>query len=202
MLIISKCDYKKAVTVLKDGGLVAFPTETVFGLGCLASKEECFNELCKVKNRPADKPFTLMCSSIKQAEPYVEIDEIALKIINNFFPGQLTLILKAKNGLKDYLDLKTGYIGIRIPDDEFVLNMIGEVGEPLLVTSANISGQPVALNDEDALFYFKDKIDVIVKGHGYSNVPSTVVMLKDGKLNVLRQGIITKEQLEEVINEK
>lgn len=202
MLIISKCDYKLAVESIKKGGLVAFPTETVFGLGCLASKKEYFEKLCKVKNRPADKPFTLMCSSIDQALPYVVIDETAKKIIDNFFPGQLTLILKAKEGIENYLDLGTGYIGIRIPADDFVLKMIDEIGEPLLVTSANISGQPVAETDEDALFYFKDKIDVIVKGKGYSKIPSTVVMLKDNKLNILRQGIITKEQLEEVLNGK
>lgn len=200
MLIISKCDYKLAIDCIKKGGLVAFPTETVFGLGCLASKEEYFNKLCMVKNRPADKPFTLMCSSIEQALPYVEIDETTKKIVDKFFPGQLTLIVKAKENIPHYLDLGTGYIGIRIPADDFVLKMIDEIGEPLLVTSANISGQPVAETDEDALYYFKDKIDVIVKGKGYSKIPSTVVILKDNKLNILRQGIITKEELEEVIN--
>ena len=76
MLLISKCEVEKAIDIIKKGGLACFPTETVFGLGCIASKEESFLRMVKVKNRPVDKPFTLMCSSINQALNYIEYDGI------------------------------------------------------------------------------------------------------------------------------
>ena len=80
MLLISKCEVEKAIDIIKKGGLACFPTETVFGLGCIASKEESFLRMVKVKNRPVDKPFTLMISSLKQVDELVEISDIAKKI--------------------------------------------------------------------------------------------------------------------------
>jgi len=202
MLIISKCEIEKAAKILKDGGIVSFPTETVFGLGCICSNYESFKRLCKVKHRPVDKPFTLMCSSDKQVEKFLEISNKAKIIIRRFFPGQLTLILPTKNNVDEQIDLKTGFVGIRIPDDEFVLKLIEMVGEPLLVTSANISGDKPAYNDKEVENYFKDEIDCLVKGESKSNVPSTVIMLKNDQLILLREGIIKLNKIQEVIMEK
>lgn len=200
MLIISQSKVDSVIDIIKKGGLVVFPTETVFGIGCVASKEESYEALCKAKNRHPDKPITLMCSKIEQVEKYVVIDDVAKKIIEKFFPGQLTLILKAKKDVPHYIDLGTGYVGIRIPDSKFVIDMINKVGEAMLVTSANISDFPPATNDKEALNYFKDNVDVIIKGESVSNVPSSVIKLDHGKLIVLREGLIKKEELEEVIH--
>ncbi len=202
MLLISKCEIDKAVKVIKDGGLACFPTETVFGLGCIASKESSFLRIVEVKKRPANKPFTLMCSSIEQALDYIEYNEKIVSLMKKYFPGQLTIITKCKKGIQKHIDLGTNYIGIRIPDDEFVLNLISRVNEPMLVTSANISSFPPALNDKEANDYFKDGIDIIIKGECKSNIPSTIVMFKDGKLTLIREGIIKFKELEDYINGK
>ena len=150
---------EKAIDIIKKGGLACFPTETVFGLGCIASKEDSFLRMVKVKNRPVDKPFTLMCSSINQALNYIEYDEVVVRLMEKFFPGQLTIITKCKENIQKHIDLGTKYIGIRIPDDNFVLDLITKVGEPMLVTSANISSFKPALNDEEARYYFNNKVD-------------------------------------------
>ena len=126
MQIYSKKDILKVAKILKSGGIIAFPTETVFGLGVLSNSKENFLKLVKVKNRNPDKPFTLMISKIEQVKDLVEIDAKTEKIIKKFMPGPLTLVLKKKNNseIPSYFDLNSGYIGIRIPDDKFILSLI------------------------------------------------------------------------------
>ena len=138
MQIYSKKDILEVAKILKSGGIIAFPTETVFGLGVLSNSKENFLKLVKVKNRNPDKPFTLMISKIEQVKDLVEIDVKTAKIIKKFMPGPLTLVLKKKNNseIPSYFDLNSGYIGIRIPDDKFILSLIDLVDCPLLVPSA------------------------------------------------------------------
>lgn len=195
MKFYKKEDIKLIAKDLKDGKIVAFPTETVMGLGVLATKEEYFKRLCNVKNRHPDKPFTLMVSDIKKLEDILIINDYARKIINNLMPGEITLILKAKENIPYYLDLDTGFIGVRIPKDTFLLELLKEVDEPLLVPSANPSDLSPATNSEEAYEYFKDSIDAIVEGKSISNTPSTVVQINGINYKILRQGNVKEEDL-------
>ncbi len=189
----------KASEYLLNKEVIAFPTETVFGLGVISNDEECFNKLVKVKNRRPDKPFTLMISNFKQVENIVEINEVAKKIINKFFPGELTIILKSKDNIKPYYSLNTGFIGIRMPNDNFILKLIDKVNIPLFVPSCNPSDYKPAINDKEAYDYFKDKIKVIVKGNSISNVPSTVIKIDGNKVTLLREGNIKFKDIMEAI---
>lgn len=195
-------EISKASELLKNGEIVAFPTETVFGLGVLSTKKEYFDKLVKIKNRAPDKPFTLMCSSIKQIRKFVDVTEIEETIINKFFPGELTLILKAKDNLDDYLTLGTKFIGLRIPNDPLIIKMIEEVGDPLLVPSCNPSNLKPALNDKEADLYFHDKIAGIVLGESISNTPSTIIKIENDNLHLIRQGKVLLEKIEECIRNK
>lgn len=199
MIKLTKKDISKCAEILKNNGLLAFPTETVFGLGIKASSEENYEKLVKVKNRPNDKPFTLMCSKIEDFEKFVEIDEKTEKIINHFMPGPITLILKTKTDVPHFVDLGTGFVGVRIPDDEFVINMIKEVGEPLLVPSANISSFPPAKNDNEVIEYFHNSIDGVVEGECYNGTPSSIFKIDSGKIILIRKGPISLEEVEEII---
>lgn len=118
MLNISKSDYKTAAKILKNGGIIAFPTETVFGLGCISNSEIAFDHLVSVKKRPPNKPFTIMCSSISQVGDIIVITPKIAAIINKFMPGPLTIIVKTKSTVPHYLDLGSGYVGVRIPDSK------------------------------------------------------------------------------------
>ncbi len=189
----------KAVNYLKEGEVIAFPTETVFGLGVKTSSEDCFLKLVKVKNRRPDKPFTLMISDLKMVENIVEINEVSRKIIEKFLPGELTIIMKAKKNIPEYYSLNSGFIGIRMPKDDFILKLISKVNEPLFVPSCNPSDLKPAINDKEADNYFHDKIKAIVKGNSISNVPSTVIKVDGDKIILLREGNIKFKDIEEAI---
>lgn len=198
MLFLLKTDVDKAYEILSKDGLIAFPTETVYGLGILATSSRNYQRLVEVKKRTPDKPFTLMFSKIEQVEKYLQISLLARNIIKEFMPGALTLILKAAENVPYFLDLGTGFIGIRMSDDPFVLELIDRLDQPLLVPSANISTFPPALNEGEVYNYFQESIDAIIIGAGKSNIPSTVLKIDGDHLTILREGSITLKEIMEV----
>ena len=197
--LFSKNEIKEVVEALKNGEIIAFPTETVYGLGVISTSVELFNKLVEVKKRPPNKPFTLMCSSLDQVKDIIELNDVSTKLINKFMPGSITLILKTKKEVPHFLDLGTGFVGVRIPDDKFVLAMIKEVGVPLLVPSANISSFEPAKNDKEALGYFDNLIYGIVKGESTSNVPSTIIKVDGNDISLIREGPIKLNEIMEAI---
>ena len=127
MIYLNKKDINKVASLFNDNKLIAFPTETVYGLGIIATSNENFNRLVEVKHRSPNKPFTLMISNILQVKDIIEINDLAKKILELFTPGPLTLILKTKKDVPHFLDLGTGFIGTRIPNDQFILDVINIV---------------------------------------------------------------------------
>lgn len=186
----------EACDLLLKGEVLAFPTETVYGLGALASRKESLDKLVSIKNRPADKPFTLMCSNITQIVQYAEVDSKAINIMKSLMPGELTLLLKARKGVPSWVDLGSGVIGVRIPDSQEVIDLIDKVGEPLLVSSANISGHDVCKNFDEVTECFNGKIAGIVKGETKSNLPSTIVDLTGNNPKLIRQGSLSLEEIQ------
>lgn len=186
--------YKDAAKILKEGGLIAFPTETVFGLGVIFDNEASYKRLIDVKRRPPEKPFTLMLSDIEQIEKYAYVNDKARKLISSFMPGQFTIILKAKENLPSYCVSKEGNVGIRISSDELVRKLIREVGKPLLVPSANKSGELPLTTDKDVIGTFDNEIDGIIMGESISNTPSTIVLI-DEDVHILREGLIKKDDI-------
>lgn len=186
--------YKDAAKILKEGGLIAFPTETVFGLGVISDNEASYKRLIDVKRRPPEKPFTLMLSDIEQIEKYAYVNDKARKLISSYMPGQFTIILKAKENLPSYCVSKEGNVGIRISSDELVRKLIREVGKPLLVPSANKSGEPPLTTDKDVIGIFDNEIDGIIMGESISNTPSTIVLI-DEDVHILREGLIKKDDI-------
>jgi len=197
--ILTKNELNEASTILKNEGILAFPTETVFGLGVISNSEKACKNLIKVKKRHPDKPFTMMCSNISQVENILEINNIAKRIIEEFMPGPLTIILKAKNNIPSYLDLGTGYVGIRIPKDEAVLKLIDMVGVPLLVPSANPADMSPARNTQDVLNYFDGTIEGIIEGETKDMSPSTVIKIVENDIILLREGPISLERIKGVL---
>ena len=197
---LSKRQLSEAAEILSNGGLIAFPTETVFGFGVIFDNKESYSRLIQVKRRPPEKPFTLMLSSTDDIEKYAYIDERATKLIKKYMPGQFTIILKAKENLPSYCISKEGNVGIRISGDKMVRDLIGEVGKPLLVPSANKSGEPPLTKSEDVIKIFEKEIDAVIEGESTSNIPSTIVLLNEN-VNVIREGVITKEEIFKTLGE-
>ena len=198
MKIYSKNNFKEAAIILKNGGLIAFPTETVFGLGVIFNNESSYKRLIDVKKRPPEKPFTMMLSNVKDIERYAYIDENSRLLMEKFMPGQLTLILKAKENLPNYVVSKEGFVGVRVPDDKLIQKLIDEVGEPLLVPSANKSGEKPATTHQEVIDVFEDEIDGVIEGSSKSNVPSTIVLVAK-EVVVIREGLIKKEDIDKIL---
>jgi L-threonylcarbamoyladenylate synthase len=181
---------------LDNDKVIAFPTETVFGLGANALSINAFENLVKVKNRRPDKPFTLMCASIDSIKDFIYINELAQKLIDKFMPGSITLLLKAKEGIDYHLHLNSEYVGIRIPNEENLLNFLKYYKKPLLVPSANKSDDIPARDHNKVLEYFKGEIDYCVEGFCLSNSPSTIIKITDNYFEIVTEGPISKQEIE------
>ena len=201
MEMLEKSQYKKASKILQNGGLIAFPTETVYGLGVIFDNEQSYERLINVKRRPPEKPFTLMCGSLDDIKKYAYVNELAQKLIDAFMPGQFTIILKAKENLPHWVVSKEGNVGIRISDDKFVQNLIIETGKPLLVPSANRSGENPCHTSNEVKDSLGNDLDAIIIGESVSNIPSTIVFVDDS-IHIIRLGEISESEIKNVIKEK
>lgn len=184
---------------MDDGELIAFPTDTVYGLGAKVFDSVAQERIMGLKNRDCSKRFAVLCANLEQIEELAYIDDKAKKIINKFLPGGLTLILKAKNkDIHNYAIDDT--VAVRIPKHPIALKLLLENG-PLATTSVNLSGQK-PLNDYDIIKEtFKNKIDYIYNDPTnieYSNVPSTIIDMTSD-LKVIREGDIKLEEILKII---
>ena len=202
MKILKQNELDKAALILKKGGLISFPTETVFGLGVVYDDEKAYARLVSTKKRPPEKPFTLMLSDVEQIEKYTKLNRVSKALINKFMPGQFTIIVEAKKDLPSWCVSNTGGVGIRIADYDLIRNLIRKTGKPLLVPSANKSGEKPATTSNEVKEVFKEELDAIIEGQSVSNTPSTVVVIEGNKANVVREGLVTQKQIDDVISKE
>ena len=195
---VEKDAIEQVARLVSDSQVVAFPTETVFGLGIKFGSHQALEALYELKQRDRGKAISMMISKAEDIEKYAYVNETARKIITAFMPGMITIILKKRPYIDDYFTASLDTIGIRIPDDPFVLSLLNRTG-PMLVTSANLSGEDSLVDDKSVMNVFKGKIPLIVKGESISKKASTIVDLSKGKVEILRLGDISKEQIAEVI---
>ncbi len=187
-------DLDAVADLLKKEEIVAFPTETVYGLGAIYDSEIAFRRLVDAKKRPADKPFTVMCASVDDIEKIAVMDNRIRNIVKRLMPGPLTIIVKARENLPVWVSLHTGRVGVRVSDLPFVREMIGRVGKPLLVPSANKSSEPPAMSGEEAFHIFDGEIAGVVFGQVPGQMPSTIVNISD-TITLVRQGPISLERV-------
>lgn len=188
MSVLEQKDVEIAAKILRNGGILVFPTETVYGIGVVYDNEESFNNLVTTKKRPPNKPFALMCSSSEEASNYIIVDERQKKLMAKFLPGEITFLVNARKDLPTWVTLGTNVIGIRVPDSQYVVDLISKVGKPCLVTSANISGDPTSRFFDEVLPIFGDIVDGVVKGECNSLVPTTIVDVTGDELKLIREG--------------
>ena len=188
-------EFELAKTALINSKVIAFPTETVMGLGVFFDDYSAYQLLNQIKERPEDKPYTLMLGSINDIDKYAYVTSRDLKIIKNLMPGELTILLKSKSNVPGYVTHNTGIIGIRVPDMPLIQELISYCGKPLLVPSANKSGHKPALTSKEIKEIFKDELGYIFEGEAKGGVPSTIVDLTGEQVKILREGKITLEQI-------
>lgn len=184
---------KKINEILKNDGVIAFVTDTVWGLGCLPASEKAVKKIYEIKHREAKKPLILMSHDIYPLLDYVKnpIEKEGQILIKKHFPGALTVVLEKSENTPDYLTSGMQTVGIRVPDNQTFAEICKNIeGGVLATTSANISGEPPALTYEEAINYIGDKVDLVVPSNGFEaqGRASTVIGFKDGKVVVYRQG--------------
>ncbi len=186
---------KEAVETLKRGGLVVFPTETMYGIGAEATNQKAINTLLEYKTRREGKPLSIAVNGIHMAEQYVEVNAVAKNLYENFLPGPLTVVSKSLGTVAKGVESETGTLGVRIPDYQLVLDIVTALGKPITATSANASYKKRPYAVEDILNNISTKQQNLISlildaGQLPKREPSTVVDTTLNQEVVLRQGNI------------
>jgi L-threonylcarbamoyladenylate synthase len=183
---------KEAVKVLKSGGVIIYPTDTLYGLGVDATSNKAKKKIYKIKGRDFRKPFSMCVADLKHAKNFVEFDNFSSRLAKKFLPGPLTLVLSQKKEIK-YVSQK-GKIAVRIPDNSFILKLLKKFGKPITATSANLSGEKDPIKLSDINDKVKSQCDLIIDGGKCKfKKPSTVFDAESKK--ILREGAISKSKL-------
>ena len=191
-------EFEIAKSKLDQSLVIAFPTETVMGLGVYFDDHKAYELLNQIKRRPEDKPYTLMLGDINDIEKYAFVTDRDRRIINAFMPGPVTLLLKSKN-VPDYVTHNTGVIGVRVPNMPLVQELINYCGKPLLVPSANKSGEKPALTSLEVREVFKDELGYIFEEDSLAQKPSTIIDLTSEQVKILREGPVSIEDINKVL---
>lgn len=177
------------VNVIKDGGVVLIPTDTIYGISCDATNIDAVKKVFDIKERNYNNPLLILVSSYDMLYDYVDnISDLEKELIDMFWPGRLTVLLKKNDKIDDLVTAGSEYVGIRMPNDKYLIDLINEVGKPLVSTSANKSGEKPVVNpnvlDEQLLSKF-DYID----NKGDLGVNSSTIVQVEGKyVKILRDG--------------
>lgn len=186
---------KQAADVLKEGGLVIIPTDTVYGIAANISNKDAIDRLYEIKRRPKEKPFSLLIDKKEGIENYaIEIPLAGYKLMEKFWPGPLTLIFKSKNG---------GTVGLRMPDNQIALEIISSAGIPIACPSANPAGKNAPVDFSQAINDFMGIVDMAIDaGKAKLGIESSVVDLTVEPLRILREAAIKKTAIEEALKKK
>lgn len=190
--------------LLKSGAVIAFPTDTFYGLGADIYNETAIKKIFDIKGRGHDKPILILISENEYLKPLLSVESMsasACKLIDKFWPGPLTIVFKTSVSIPDILTGTTGKIGIRLPDHNFCRSLVAKLGGPVTATSANISGMPSLYDPAEVLKAIGDRIDALVDG-GFSKggSESTVVDVTGAEPVVLREGAIPASIIKEILS--
>ncbi len=179
---------RKAVEVLKDGGVIIYPTDTVYGLGCDLSNKRGIERIYEIKKRNKKQPLSFVCSDLKHISQYARVTDYAYKTMKRLLPGPYTFILEASRLVPKIIMPKRPTSGIRVPDNEICLALIRELGQPIISTSVKTQngedlGNPAIIDE-----HFGRIVDLIIDGGVIDPQPSSVISLVDDTVEVLRVG--------------
>jgi L-threonylcarbamoyladenylate synthase len=192
---------KKAADVILNDGVIAYPTETVYGLGANAFSGEAIKKIYKLKSRASNKAVLIIAENLEQVKGLVSsFPDSAYKLTHEFWPGPLTLVFKASKLVNNQLLGDGNSIGIRIPASNICLELIRLCGVPLTSTSANISGGKNPVSIADVYHDFADQLDLMIDGGAAQSLtPSTVLDLTRDQATLRREGLISVKKIESII---
>lgn len=188
------------VDVLRDGGVVIYPTDTVYGMGCDISSQKAIDRICKIKGiNPKKHNFSIICADLGNISEFTRIiTKPIFKLMKKAFPGPFTFILDASNQVPKILHSKKKTIGIRIPAHNIPLFLVKELGNPILTTSINDEDEVVEYSTDPELIFekYENLVDVVIDGGYGQNVASTILDCTGSEIEILRQGLGKLEDIE------
>jgi tRNA threonylcarbamoyl adenosine modification protein (Sua5/YciO/YrdC/YwlC family) len=174
--------------VLKKGGVICCPTDTMYGISCDIFNQKAVKRVHEIRQRPRQKPFSFMCSSLKDISQYAHVNSRAYRLLRRHLPGPYTMVLPGSKLVPNIMLTKQKTVGIRVPDSQICLAIIEQLGNPMLNTSALQEDRDPPLDAFDAEELFGNQVDLIVDGGSISPEPSTVISLIGEQPEILREG--------------
>ena len=196
VLKASRRAVEEAARIVRSGGLIIYPTDTVYGLGCDPFNVQAVRRVFEVKGREARRPLPVLASSLKEVQRIAILDERALRLAQSFWPGPLTLVVPRKPLLPDVVTCGQPSVGVRVPGHEFALEVIGACGGLLVGTSANKSRRPAPRTAQEAISELGGRVDLVIDGGPAPlGLPSTVLDLTGPKPKLIREGALPTREL-------
>ena len=195
--IYKKNEIEELANILKNDGVISVPTDTVYGICGSINSKKAYQKIIKIKERPENKPFPIMCADKEQINSIAIINQKAEQLINEFMPGPITLVLKKKGKIPDYVGNGKETIAVRMATSKTVEELIKKVGNPLFMTSANKSGEPTCTNLKE-IEKQCPLLDGIMEGDILFGKASTIVDCSSNEIKILRLGPISEEQINKI----
>ncbi|MGD8846075.1 MAG: L-threonylcarbamoyladenylate synthase [Desulfobacteraceae bacterium] len=179
----------QVVEILKKGGVIAYPTDTIYGIGCDIMNKKAIEKVYQIKQWPKNKPFSFICADLKNISQYAKVSNYAYKTLRRLLPGPYTFILDGSKQVPKMMLTKRKTAGIRVPDNAICHSLIGALGNPVISTTAatpdgELFNEPWLIDD-----HFGKQLDLVIDGGPVAGEPSSVISLLDDTPNVLREGI-------------
>jgi len=179
---------KKAVEVLKEGGIIVYPTDTVYGMGCDLFNKQAIERIYEIKRRNKKEPLSFICADLKDISNYALVSNYAYRTLRRLLPGAYTFVLEASRLVPKILLTKRRTVGIRVPDNKICLTLVGELGHPIINTSAKLEQDEILSDPFEIEKKFKKLVDLVIDGGPLASDQSSVIDMIDDVPTVLRPG--------------
>lgn len=180
---------QRVADILANGGLVIYPTDTQYGLGCDLNNKKAIEKVYRIKQRSQKSPFSFVCSDLTHISEYAKVSNFAYRTMRRLFPGPYTFILDGTKLVPQLMLTKRHECGIRVPNHPIALGLVAALGRPIINTSAALEDQPVPTSAEEFDDLFKNQVDAVIDGGPVAGRPSTIISLIDDEPVVLREGL-------------
>ena len=178
----------QAASVLMEGGIIIYPTDTVYGLGCDVTRQGAIDRIARIKGRDPHKPFSFICAGLSEISRYARIPDAAHRIMKRCLPGPYTFVLRGTKQIPRGLRSRQKTVGVRIPDHPVPAELVRRLERPIVSTSANRSGEAVIMDPADPENSLVDEVDLVLSCGPLPVVASSVVSFIDDQVEVLRAG--------------
>jgi tRNA threonylcarbamoyl adenosine modification protein (Sua5/YciO/YrdC/YwlC family) len=178
----------QVVALLEDGAIIAYPTDTFYGIGCDLLNRRAIEKIYQIKKRPYHKPFSFICSDLKNISQYTKLTDYGYKTMKRLLPGPYTFILEGTKLVPKIMQTKRKTVGIRVPDNRICLDIVEKLGRPIISTSALVKEDEPLMDPYEIEQVFGSRLDLVVDGGGVAGEPSSVISLIDDIPEVIRKG--------------